>query len=178
MTEALNLRAEDAGAAPILALWREAGRLEPAPSMQAHGYPPHLTLAIYEEAGRAELLRALDAAAEGRTALALTFTRIRWFEGLPLVLFVEPEPDPELAAIHAAIHAVIDPHRCHARYRPDRWTPHCTLALHIGAGNVAAAQALAARPFHPFAVRFDRVEWVRFPPAAVLASRRLAPRDG
>lgn len=177
MTHAFNLRAEDTSAQPVRDLWREAGRLEDEPSMLLHGYPPHITLAIYEDVREAEMLAALDNAVADQALVTLTFVRIRCFAGIPLVLWLEPEPCPALARMHAAIHGAIDPARSHARYRPDRWAPHCTLALHIREPGLTGARAMAARPLAPFAVTFDRLEWVRFPPVAVLASRPLADRN-
>lgn len=176
MTDAFNLRADDASAGPIMALWDEAGRLEPAPSMRAHGYLPHVTLAIWEEPPRPDMADVLAAAGAGIGAIVLTFVRIRWFEGVPMVLWLEPEPCPALDRLHAAVHRHFEPRDCHPRYRPGRFVPHATLALHIGTEGVAGAEAMAARPFAPFSVRFDRLDWLRFPPSEVLATAWLEAR--
>jgi hypothetical protein len=63
-------------------------------------------------------LRAVRDEAQLRTE----FRRIRWFVGLPLVLWAEPATDQALARWHASTSALIDPAHCGPHYRLGAWT--------------------------------------------------------
>jgi integrase/recombinase XerD len=49
MAYAISLKTVNDTAHPIRALWEEVARFESRPSMVALDYPPHLTLAVYDE---------------------------------------------------------------------------------------------------------------------------------
>lgn len=173
MAYALTIAADNETADPLRDLCAEAASLEDAPSMAALGYPPHITLAVYEEQPVADWGVTSRRVTGHTPALSLTFTGVQIFEGAPLVLWAAPEPCSALARLHQAVHALIDPALCREHYRPDRWVVHCSIATAVPARNCSAALAFAARPFQPFIVRFDRADWVRFPPPVILQSHGL-----
>lgn len=76
------------------------------------GYPPHVTLAIYDDEAvrEAEVRDALDRASKNLRAVTLTFDGIYSFDGPPMVLWASPRPSAVLRNIHEAIHAAINPH--------------------------------------------------------------------
>ncbi|WP_342360130.1 2'-5' RNA ligase family protein [Terrarubrum flagellatum] len=177
MALALCLAAGNPSAASIEKLWDAAAAYESTPSLRAVGYPPHLTLAIWEttdvseEAARAALARAVA----GEQAIRLRFTRIASFDADPLILWLAPNPSPVLSRIHRAVHAIIDPTFCHPHYRPDGWIPHCTLATRIPADRRADALAFAARFDGDIDAVFDRADCLTFPPVSLIESHRLPP---
>ena len=173
MPLAVSLKALGPSAAPIHALWREAGAFEDVPSMAALGYAPHLTLAVYEAIAPERLVAVVAEAFAGMAAPAVAFAGVRRFDGPATVLWAAPEAPEALGDFHAAVHRVIDPALCHPHYRPGAWVPHASLATAVPAAARARALAWAARPRAPFTVVFDVVDAVRFPPVAVLAERRL-----
>jgi 2'-5' RNA ligase len=147
MALAISLKGVNDTADPIRALWEEVARFESRPSMAALNYPPHLTLAVYDDVPPVQVRDALREAFAGRSALRLTFTRLRFFDD-PLVLWAEPLPSADLTSAHAKVHALIDPRHCHPHYRPGAWVP----PLH--AGNADSAQVprrspSTCHPFHP-----------------------------
>jgi 2'-5' RNA ligase len=171
---AISLRSDHPSAGTVRDLWRDAARFEERPSMALLGYPPHITLAIYDDGVREDEVRdALDRAGRDLPALRLTFDAIRTFEGPPLVLWASPRPDPTLHAVYAAIHAAIHPMHCRPHYRPGAWTPHCTLAMQVRDDRRADALAFAAAPRTAFAVVFDALDCIAFPPLAPVALHRL-----
>jgi 2'-5' RNA ligase len=172
MAFAISLKAPSDTAGPIRALWEEVARLEDHPSMATLGYPPHVTLAIYDDIPPDRLRAVLRDVFAGAPALRLTFTRLRIFDD-PLVLWAEPSLSAALAAAHARVHARIDPPLCHPHYRPGTWVPHCTLGTGIPARHRGEAEAFAARPMPAFAVVFDVADCVSFPPVAVLDEQPL-----
>jgi 2'-5' RNA ligase len=173
MSFAISLKAVNDTAEPIRALWDQVSLLEEAPSMVALNYPPHITLAIYDDVAPHLLTAALRRGVTEASALRLTFTRLRFFDSDPLVLWADPSPSPALTEAYAAVHAYIDPAQCHPHYRPGAWTPHCTLGTQIKAEHRADAIALTTRSIEPFDVLFDVVDCVCFPPVAVLEEHVL-----
>ena len=175
MALAINIRADHASATEIERLWDQVAAFEDAPSMRALGYRPHLTFAIYDDVDESTAREAMQRAAIGQTQLRITFSRIRWFEGPPLVLWAEPSRDEALARMHASIYAAIDPASCRPHYRPDAWTPHCTLGMRIADARRNDAIAFARSFDRSIEVLFDVVDCVAFPPVRVIAERKLPP---
>jgi 2'-5' RNA ligase len=174
MAFAISLKAANSTADPIRALWAEVARFESRPSMAALGYPPHITLAVYDAVDPERLRAVLRDAFMGACALRLTFTRLRVFDDDPLVLWAEPSYLGALSGMHARVHDRIDPRLCRPHYRPDAWVPHCTLGTQIVAERRAEAAAFAARPIQAFEVVFDVADCVSFPPVAVIEERPLS----
>jgi hypothetical protein len=174
MAVAICLKAMNATAGPIRALWDEVARFESRPSMTGLGYPAHLTLAVYDDLPPARVKAVMREAFAGSPALRITFAGLRFFEE-PLVLFADPCFSKDLAAAHERVHRRIDPRRCRPHYRPGAWVPHCTLAMEILPAHREHAIAFAGRPIRPFEVIFDAADCVSFPPVSILDEQRLAP---
>lgn len=141
--------------------------------MSTLNYPPHLTLAIYDDIPVGRLRAGLQEALTGTSALRLTFTRLRFFDD-PLVLWAEPSLSAALATAHARVHACVDPRLCHPYYRPGTWVPHCTLGTEILAKHREEAIAFVSRPIPTFEVIFNVADCVSFPPVAVIDEQPLA----
>lgn len=172
---AISLRSDHPSADRIRALWSKVEPFEDEPSMRLLGYPPHVTLAIYDDDGvrEEEVREALGRAGRSLRALTLTFDAVCSFEGPPMDLWARPRPNAALQEIHRTIHAAIDPAACKPHYRPGTWIPHCTLGTQVREDRREAASAYAARPRDPFEVTFDALDAIRFPPIAPLELRRL-----
>src|SRR5215203_2958344 len=112
MPIALTLKALNDTAGLIRVLGAEVAHLESRPPMVPPDHPPHLTLAIYDDVPLYRVRRALAELAAGEAPLRLTFTRLRLFENVPLVLWAEPSPSTALADMHAKVHACIEPAQC------------------------------------------------------------------
>ena len=175
MPFALCIKSRDATANAIASLWDRVGVFEDFPSMRALNYPPHITFAIYGSAAASEQLAiaTLERVATGRTAIELTFDRIRSFDGPPLILWADPEPKNGLRDIHDQIHCAIDPALCHPHYRPGCWVPHCTLGTRIARERNPDALAFANAFRGGLRVFFDTVDCVRLEPLNVVAELHL-----
>jgi 2'-5' RNA ligase len=177
MAIAINVRADNASASEVERLWDQIAAFEDEPSMRILGYRPHFTFAIYDspEIEEKTACEAMLRACAGEVPLRIEFRRIRWFEGLPLILWAEPVTDEALARWHASISAAIDPSHCRSHYRPGTWMPHCTLGTRIADGKRADAIAFARSFNRSMTVLFDVVDCVVFPPVRVVAERKLPP---
>jgi 2'-5' RNA ligase len=177
MTFAISLKAVNTTADPIRALWDKVSLFGSGPSMVTLNYPPHITLAVYDDIDPDVLKAVLQRGFAEAPALLLTFTRLCFFDSDPLVLWADPSPSPALAEAYSAIHACIDPAKCHPHYRPGAWIPHCTLGTQIKEEHRADAIAFTARSIETFDVLFDVADCVSFPPVAVLDEKALARSD-
>ena len=173
MPVAININADNASARPIRALWDEVGQLEQSPSLAGLNYPPHLTLAIYDQIDEAEAADAVATVFAAEPPYHLRFSAIRWFENDPLVLWAAPEASDRLMQVHAALHAILDPGLCRPYYRPGIWVPHCSLGTAIPTQRRDEALVFTQRQITPFEVRFDVADVVRFLPVEVVLAVRL-----
>jgi len=149
-----------------------ASALEAEPTIRALRYPPHITLAKYDDALAGELEAIVDALADV-PAMTLDFERLGSFDPGFLILWAAPKPQQILLNVHARIHSIIDPARCKPPYRPASWTPHCSIALRVADQHRDAAKRLLADDFSPFTLTFDVVDAVASPPIAIIAERAL-----
>lgn len=173
MPFAISLKADNDSARQIHALWDRVAQFEDRPSMRELDYPPHVTLAIYDDLDVGEAAAALAGAVRTEEAVAMTFQNIGVFTGPPLVLYAVPEPNLALARIHQKIHEAILPSRCRLHYRPGSWVPHCTLGMRISRRFKAQALAFARTPVAPATVVFDAADCVAFHPVKVFKEHRL-----
>jgi 2'-5' RNA ligase len=140
------------------------------------GYPPHVTLGIYDDdtVREADVRAALDQASRNLRAITLTFDAIRTFDGSPTVLWASPRPNTILLDVHGAIHSVIDPDHCRPYYRPGAWVPHCTLATSVRNDQREAALSFATAFRKDMEVTFDALDCIRFPSLAPFELRQLS----
>ncbi|WP_336886979.1 2'-5' RNA ligase family protein [Methylobacterium sp. SyP6R] len=173
---AISLRSDHPSAGIIRALWDVVQQFEDQPSMALLGYPPHVTLAIYEGdvVGENEVRRALDEASRNLGPLTLTFDAICSFDGPPMVLWASPRPSVVLRKIHETIHATINPTSCRLHYRPGMWKPHCTLGTQVRSDQHEAALAYVRNSSSVFDVIFDAIDCIYFPPIKPFDLRRLS----
>jgi 2'-5' RNA ligase len=175
MSYAVSLKCIDDTALPVRELWRQAGRFEAVPSMEALHYPPHITLGIYRDITLDRLIPALHAVLDGTAALPIEFSDIGHFRNDDLVLWLRPADADRLHELHDALHHHIDPALCHEHYRPGAWIPHCTIATAIPTAASEAALAWAAAIPVQFTLRLTCADCVEFPPVRVIREIALIP---
>lgn len=173
MAIAITLAARNKTRTFVDALWDEAARFERAPSMRPLGYPPHLTLAIYDGVEDVVLGEVVRDAFDGQAIVAQRFDRLALFDVDPLVLWAAPTATDELRSLHEKVHGRVDPSLCDPHYRPNAWKPHCTLAIDVAPERRADAIAFAGRPIPAFTLRLDVAEVVEVAALRVMETVRL-----
>jgi 2'-5' RNA ligase len=136
--------------------------------MAALNYPPHVTLAIYDNISADKLRETVRAAFGGCAPILLRFGGLAYFSRPQVVFWARPEPSDSLRRAHAAVHRLIGPSSCREHYRPGSWVPNCTLATQVSAINRQQALALVEEKIEPFDVVFDQADCVEFMPVRVL----------
>ena len=138
-------------------------------SMEAMKYPPHLTLTIYDEIKREDLIAGFDAAVECLGCLTIQFDSLGYFRApYGIVLWAAPQLPQAVLDAHLKIHSTVNPGLCRPNYRPENWVPHCSLATAISSDREDEAIAIAERPIEPFEVIFDAADCASFMPVQVL----------
>jgi len=164
MGYAISLVADNATSQPIRALWDRVSEMEDASSMAALDYPPHITLAIYDDIDFAQVQQATRRAFNRPRVTELSFEQLDYFDNTPLVVWAASNPSGDLQAIFNEIHGSIDPALCRLHYRPGNWVAHCSLGTSISEDRRTDAIEFTKQPLMPFTVRFDIADTVSFPP--------------
>lgn len=166
---AINLRSDNDTAKPIRKLWTDCGVLERCPSMAESGYPPHITLAVYDDLDPRTLFRVFDHAFSSQTAICVRFDRLGYFETTEkLIVWASPTLPDQMREIHQQIHSAIGAELCQPNYRPGVWIPHCSLATAIDVVRKQEVVDLVSRPVDPIEVLFDVADCASFMPIEVL----------
>jgi len=174
MPFSINIRSDDPSCQKIRELWALCASLEDQPSMVSLGYPPHFTLAVFDNAQESELTSLVGVLASAVSRVSVSFNRLSYFETpTSIVLWAAPADPAPLAEIHRQVHARIDCESCWPNYRPGTWIPHCSLAIDVDPARRKEAMAIAHSEIAPFDVVFDVLDCARFHPVEVLYERVL-----
>jgi 2'-5' RNA ligase len=137
--------------------------------MASLNYPPHVTLATYNDDVDVDLLRKAGRLAfMNQSAISLVFRAVRYFDTSPLILWAEPSPSSELMRLYEGIHQSIPTSLCRSYYRPGTWTAHSTLAFRIREDSRRDAMFYSTRNIEPIEVRFDVGDVASFHPVRVI----------
>jgi 2'-5' RNA ligase len=171
MPYALALRLDAALAARVEAMQRglDAGSPQTRPA-----YPPHLTLALYQDDIPIDtMLSLLPDVVEEWDALRISLAGLGVFPA-DGVIWAAPVVTAALLDRHARLHAALGDFLCHPDYRPGSWMPHVTLNEHGRPSPDDVLRAIIPLWTGPIVGRGDRLELVRFHPVELLWSHLLA----
>jgi len=174
MPYAISIRSEHESSVAIRSLWSVFAQLESAPSMESMVYPPHITLAIYDDIPSPALFDSLQAALEKMNKCTIHFNALSYFEQPgKIIVWAAPCLPNEIANAHTRIHNQIDRALCREHYRPGIWVPHCSLATDININRKEEALLLIEQYNDSFDVVFDTIDCVAFLPVKVLKEHKL-----
>ena len=155
----LNAEAVDA----VSERWRRLADAGLSRSMLDLGYPPHVTLAIFDDLDAKAAAVALDDVFGRVRQIEITLAGIATFGPGSGVCYVAIAPSPELFRLHEAVLAAAGatsrPH-----YQAGRWTPHCTLAMDLPDAELQRVYDLVADDWRPLAGAFQAADLVEFAP--------------
>ncbi|NTH43014.1 2'-5' RNA ligase family protein [Agrobacterium rhizogenes] len=166
MPYGISLKSCNATAGEILKLWDEASAFESNSSMQELGYPPHLTLAVFEQWPK-DVSAIMAEVFSAQETLLIAFDAVKYFDNETMVLWAKPRLNHDLSSLHSRLHGHFDPLSSHEHYRVGRWVPHCSLATKVPQSAKPAAIGWAESRVVNFTVEFDLADFVQFPPVVV-----------
>ena len=143
MAFSVELMLDSEGDAAVRRLW-DALEAVGVPSLASatHGqHVPHISLTVCNELDVEGATAALADAFDSRRGTDLELGFAGAFPGPPPVLFAGVVSTDDLLALQHTARAAIRPWASSVweYYLPDRWVPHCTLAMPVAVENVGLA---------------------------------------
>jgi 2'-5' RNA ligase len=164
-------------AAAIAARWDLLAAEGISRSMLDLGYPPHVTLAVYDELDVEAAVVSLDRAFGGVAQAPVSLTGFATFGAGSGVCYAALEASPELDALHATIMDAMG-RPCRPHYQRGHWTPHCTLAVRMADAEMDRARGVLGPDWRAIAGVFEAAELVEFEPVVSIRRWTLsAPRQ-
>lgn len=173
MAFALSLLLDDGLTGAVAAQWRRLADAGLSRSMLDLGYPPHVTLAVYDELKAQRAAITLDEVFANGARFEVTLTGVATFGAGSGVVYAALAPSPNLARLHATALAAIG-EGCRAHYQAGQWTPHCTLATGLSDVDTERARKLLADGL-PLAGSFAAADLVAFAPIVDIKRWPLRP---
>jgi 2'-5' RNA ligase len=144
--------------------------------MVAMQYPPHITLAIYDEISADDLIAGLSATVAYLSKMTIRFESLGYFEApYGIVLWAAPLVPQQVIDAHESLHSKLGVKTCRDNYRPGNWVPHCSLAADIDFSRKDDAIGIVEQGIEPFEVTFDTADCASFMPVKVLKEVKLEP---
>ncbi len=121
---------------------------------------PHITLAMCNEFNEQVFYNQLDLFAVNREKFNLRLESIGIFPFKNSTLFLSPIITDALTSIHKDFYGVFTEDICpnqSTQYLPNRWVPHCTLAVGLPPDESIKAIQSLLNNFQPFDVRIEYI---------------------
>ena len=167
---------DTAGEAAVREIQADLKRSDLLPSTKSEqALAPHLTLAGFEAFDFPTLVEALTDALDEVLSFPVTFASLGAFVGENRVLFLAPVITKPLLALHERIYTAVSANvqDNDARYAPEAWIPHCTLAMELTDSHLAEGIRHLSRLDLPLQAHITRVQLVTYPELSVLAAWSL-----
>lgn len=180
MAFAVSLRFDSGVAEAVSMHWRRIAEAGISRSMLDLGYPPHVTLGVYEQLEVDTAIAACDRVFEAAEQIAVTLTNVTTFGAGSGVCYAGLAVSPDLMRLHAGTVVALG-QECHPHYRAGSWIPHCTLATGVADVDIGRAVTILQRQWQPLSGVFEAAELVRFTPVVgvkrwALSATRLSTR--
>lgn len=130
------------------------------------GTKPHITLAIYENIEMKVFSNELQMFADKIRSLSVTLSSIGMFVTEKPVIYLAPIVTKGLLTIHSKLHNdfIRYQHEAWDYYLPNKWVPHCTLAMNLHDDMVQRAIEICQELQLPFEVELTSIGILKFPP--------------
>lgn len=174
MPFAVNLLFNAEVATAVAGRWERLADAGLSRSMLDLGYPPHVTLAVFDTLDVDTAATALDGIFEDVGRLDLTLGGIATFGTGSGVCYAALAPSVDLMRLHAAMLGAVG-ETCRLHYQAARWTPHCTLAMNLSDADMDRAKYLLERDWQSFTGAFEIADLVEFTPVVRIKRWALRP---
>jgi 2'-5' RNA ligase len=161
MPYAISLLLDDEGGDAIRGHWSALARAGISRSMLDLGYPPHITLRIYDDLDLNPAVNSLKRSFESAAIVHVVLDQLRTFSDTG-VLYAGSSSASQLFDAHER--AGILTQQCHPHYMDGHWIPHCTLATDLNPIQMRTGKELLTRDWQNLPARLTVVELVQFGP--------------
>ena len=136
---------------------------------------PHISLAVFPGIRPEKLIELTAAFAKKVSPLEFQLSAVGVFPTPDNVLFLYPVPTPQLLAIHAEYHFMLENAGILSGeyYRPGNWVPHCTLEIGITSTDLRKAVQICKKGMIPIRGMTASIGLVSFRPIEYLVQFQL-----
>jgi 2'-5' RNA ligase len=156
--------------AAIWGLWQAIADAGVSSFVVKSGARPHVSLALYEKIDLAEFRSELETFADKTEPSSVTFSSIATFPTKEGVVFLAPIVTQELLDVHANFHRMFSRYRPEVSeyYLPNRWVPHCTVAMDLKSDQISRAIDVCRQVRLPIDGKFEQVGVIEYRPVKEL----------
>lgn len=163
MPYAVSLWFGEAAEAHLRSLWAHLAEVGVANSYAEGLVRPHVTLSHAAQLDLTQFKAALKPLVSAHPTVKVVFSGLGLFLNRPNTLYLSVVFTSALAALQQDIFELVSQHGTLSSpyYRPDAWTPHCTLALNLSPEATLEAVRVAQTfelPFQTTATRVGLIE--------------------
>jgi 2'-5' RNA ligase len=158
----------------IQAMWKGLASVTGSDYMVKNGVYPHVALTVMES-NCPELEKFVSEIALKTQPISMEPTKIDSFHASPDVVFLGMKKDEKLMKLHADVYGVVERYglKCQEYYTPEKWIPHCTLAMEFDPKFTSAAIKKAASELINLHLFATSIGIVSFPPTKRLSNWEL-----
>jgi 2'-5' RNA ligase len=175
MPFAITLLLDAAATTSVEDIWQTLAREIDEDSSIRLGYPPHITIAAFEDAVSDEEFRAAISI-ENLASFPVQLYGLGAFPGQPFVFWAAPIVTQELLSLHATVLAAFAHLPVHHHYGTEAWVPHVTLTQSTKNRPARIFETVVSAWKGPIQGHATKLELVEFPPARMLSSHTLPQR--
>ncbi|KPU26288.1 hypothetical protein TR13x_10765 [Caloranaerobacter sp. TR13] len=139
------------------------------------GTKPHISLAIYEDIPIESFKKELQMFSYKTKPFDITLSSVGMFVTESIVIYLAPTVTKELLGIHSEFHNSFKKYRSKAwdYYLPNRWVPHCTLAMNLNDEMVNKTINICRGLELPINVKINKSGILEFKPNKQLIEYKL-----
>lgn len=157
----------------IRELWNIIARKNISNFMLVNNMTPHITLTVFNDIEHKLVNDKLKKFTKEIKPFKIVFSHIGSFpsnngQG---VVFLSPTVTIELLRFHKKFHKYFTDYQDGQEeyYLPDKWVPHCTLALNISQDKVNKTMSKIMSNFKPIEAKVKTINFVKYQPAKIIS---------
>jgi len=160
----------------VRSVWQRLASQKISSSMIDTGYPPHVTLAVWDSPDATFMAPGIEKIVAQAPPVRAVIESAGLFLHDGGAVYLAPTVTSELLELHRAVCGVLAEQNANVReyYKPGWWIPHCTLAIGLPPERLPDAISVSREIALPGSSSFAELGIGRFPPGERLYTFPLA----